>query len=60
MTLHRFADRCALVGCGLVSAAALAWLVFHPAAAGALQIAMIAMALVWRARLSHIPPASRP
>ena len=57
MTMRRFGDRCALLVCATVTTAALAWLVLHPAAGGVLQVAIIAVGLVWRTRLSHRPPA---
>jgi len=46
-------DRLALVLCALGIDVALAWIVFHPAAAAVLQISLVAIVVVWRFELHH-------
>jgi len=48
-------DRLALVVCASIADAALAWMLFHPAAAAILQIVLVAIAVIWRLQLRHRP-----
>ena len=52
MRIRRLADRGALLGCAIVIDVGLAWLALYPAAIGVLQVAMVAICLTWRFRMT--------
>jgi hypothetical protein len=58
-SFERFGDRLALVLWALVVDVGLAWLVFHPAAAVVVQLALIAFAAIRRLTLHRADSTAR-